>query len=75
MTLSEGEDGLTAVVTGEKRDVMVALLAGLFVLGMLWVSRARGLLTVLSLLINLSVFVLCMRLYVSGVPLSRLRVS
>lgn len=73
VTLSAGDAGLTAVITGEKRDAMVALLAGLFVLGMLWVSRARGLLTVLSLLVNLSVFALCMRLYVGGVPLSRLR--
>ncbi len=73
VALTEDGGQLTAIITGEKRDVAIALLAGLFVIGILWVSRARGLLTVLSFLLNLSVFVLCMRLYMGGTPLVRLR--
>ncbi len=71
--LSEESGVLTAVVTGEKRDVIVALLAGLFVAGMIWVARWRGILTVASFLFNLGVFCVCMKFYMDGVPLSRLR--
>ncbi len=73
VSLTEDGGALTAVIAGEKRDVTVALLAGLFVLGAVWAAHGRGLLMVLSFLLNLSVFVFCMRLYMGGTPLSRLR--
>lgn len=74
VTLAADGERLTASITGEKRDVMVALLAGLFLIGIFWVSRARGLLTVFSFLLNLAVFGVCMGFYMRGTPLSQLRI-
>lgn len=73
VTVLAEADARTATITGEKRDVYVALLAGLFLLGMALICRLRGVMTVLSFAVNLGMFVAAMLLYQKGMPFSRLR--
>lgn len=54
----EAEEGK---ITGVKRDAMVILLIGLFIWGLILVAEKKGMMTIISVVINLGVFVFCIR--------------
>lgn len=66
VTLSTVGGTLRAEITGVKRDAYAAFLLGAFVLGLLFISKNQGLLTLLSFCINITVFIGAVVLYIRG---------
>jgi len=66
VTLKENAGKLSAVISGVKRDVSVAFIAGLFLIGMIFISRKQGILTIVSFCINIAVFIFAIVLYLHG---------
>ena len=64
--MQKDSNELSADIDGVKRDTYVALLAGLFLIGMILISGKQGVLTLISLGINASVFIFAMSLYLQG---------
>lgn len=48
-------------IIGVKRDYLLVLLVGLFLWGLILVATKKGLMTILSVIINLGVFIFCIR--------------
>jgi uncharacterized membrane protein len=69
----QSDDGiLSGTITGVKRDTYIALLLGVFMMGLLLVAPRKGFLTVVSVIINLAVFITCINIYGKNEDFSQL---
>jgi Predicted multitransmembrane protein len=66
VTIKSDSGKLTAEINGVKRDAYVAFVAGLFFIGMVFISGKQGLLTIVSFCVNIAVFVFSIILYLDG---------
>lgn len=72
VTLSSDGNTLTAEITGVKRDTYVALVTGLFLIGMITVAGKQGFFTLTAFCINIAVFVVSILFYLKGTDFIRL---
>lgn len=75
VTLSTDGETLRASITGVKRDAYAAFVLGAFVLGLLFICRKQGLLTLLSFCINVTVFIGAVVLYIRGKDITPLCIA
>ncbi|RDU23901.1 YibE/F family protein [Anaerosacchariphilus polymeriproducens] len=64
--ISENDGKLSGTVSGIKRDKYVVFLVGLFVTALVLITGKQGLLTLLSLLVNILIFILAVGFYSKG---------
>lgn len=64
--ISESHGELSGSIVGVKRDKYVVFLVGLFAIGMVLITGKQGILTLISLTINIIIFVLCVNQYAQG---------
>lgn len=72
VNLQSNEGILSGTITGVKRDTYIALLLGVFMMGLLLVAPKKGFLTVVSVVINLAVFITCINIYGKNEDFSQL---
>lgn len=66
ITVKNDSGNLTAEIRGVKRDTYIAFVAGLFLIGMVFISGKQGLLTIASFCINIGIFIFAIILYLKG---------
>lgn len=66
LSLKYNSKELTGTISGIKRDKYVAFLFGIFVIGIILVSGKQGILTLVSLFVNISIFIFSVKLYTQG---------
>lgn len=66
ITAKESAGGVTGSIISVKRDKYIAIALSIFIMAILLVSGKKGLLAVLSLIINISLFIYALDLYSKG---------
>lgn len=73
--VSENDGTLTGSIRDVKRDQYVVLLALIFVVLLIVISGKQGILTILSLVVNIGIFLVFMRRYIDGESFALLTVA
>lgn len=73
--VSENDGTLTGTIRDVKRDHYVVVLALVFVILLIIISGKQGILTILSLVVNIGIFLVFMRRYIDGDSFTLLTVS
>lgn len=66
ISVSDNNDTLTGTIKDVKRDQYVVAMALIFVILLIVVSGKQGILTILSLVVNIGIFLIFMRRYIDG---------